>query len=102
MACYARGMQEAGEGIEKSKRLAAQDKVRMLIGGSQDIIVYFRDGTYIFDETVVLVPEGSGSADQQILYAAYPDEKPIFTSLIPVTGWSTFSENIMVRRFLPG
>lgn len=80
----------------------ARNQVRTLLDGSKDIVVYFRGGTYVFDKTVVLGPEDSGSTNQQIVYAAYPEETPIFTSLKPVTGWSTFSGNIMVAPLPAG
>lgn len=73
----------------------ARDRVRSLLGGSKDILVYFRGGTYIFEETVVLGPEDSGSLDQQIVYMAYPGETPIFNSLVQVSDWSIFDGNIM-------
>ncbi|HEC62618.1 MAG TPA: right-handed parallel beta-helix repeat-containing protein [bacterium] len=73
----------------------ARNKVRTLLGGEEDIVIYFREGTYVFEDTVVLGPEDSGSANQQIIYAAYPGETPIFSSLVQVTGWSTYNGNIM-------
>jgi len=57
--------------------------------------VYFRWGTYVFDKTVILGPQDSGTANQSVTSAAYPGEKPVFTSLIRVIGWSAYSENIM-------
>jgi hypothetical protein len=80
----------------------ARDKVRTLLGGSKDILVYFREGTYIFEETVVLGPEDSGSVNQQIVYMAYPGETPIFSSLIQVTDWSSFDRNIMQANLPDG
>ena len=73
----------------------ARNKVRNLIGGSGDITVYFRGGTYTFNSTVVIGSQDSGSTNQKITYAAYPGETPIFSSLVQVTGWSSYSGNIM-------
>jgi len=75
--------------------LGARNKVRTLLGGAENIVVYFREGTYTFDQTVILGPEDSGSADQQITYAAYPGETPIFSSLVQVTDWSDYDDNIL-------
>ena len=79
----------------------ARDNIRLLLDGNGDITVYFRGGTYTFDQTVVFGPTDSGTAEQTITYAAYPGETPIFSSLVQVTGWSTYSGNIM-QADVPG
>ena len=48
-------------------------------GGSGS--VYFRDGVYHFDKTVVLNKE---NCKGEILFKAFPSENPVFTSLEPV------------------
>ena len=65
---------------------AARDKVRTLRGTPGDILISFRGGRYLIDETVVLGPGDGGFAGQSVTYAAYPGETPVFTSLVPVTG----------------
>ncbi len=80
----------------------ARDKVRSLIDGSKDIVVYFREGTYAFEQTVVLGPEDSGTVGEQIYYAAYPGETPVFTSLKPITGFTHHDGNIMVADLPSG
>ncbi len=79
----------------------AKAKVRTVRDGSGDITVYFRGGSYVFDTTVVLGPQDSGTTNQTITYAAYPGETPVFSSLVRVTGWSTYQAGIMVAP-LPG
>jgi len=69
--------------------------VRAVLDGSGDIEIYFQPGTYVFGQTVVLGTADSGSPQQAITYRAAPDATPVFTSLVPVTGWSPFSGQIM-------
>lgn len=75
--------------------VGARENVRPYLDGSGDIIVYFRGGTYKFTSAVVFGPNDGGTPDQKITYAAYPGESPIFSSLVQVTGWSAYNENIM-------
>lgn len=79
----------------------ARDRVRTLLAATDDdIIVNFRGGTYAFTETVTLGAQDSGSVSQSVTYQRYQNETPIFSSLVPVTGWTTYSGNIM-RAPLP-
>ena len=73
----------------------AVQKVRTVVDGSGDIVVNFNTGTYLFSDTVVLGPADSGTANQSITYRATPGQSPVFSSLIQVTGWSPFDDNIM-------
>ncbi|MEM7480270.1 MAG: right-handed parallel beta-helix repeat-containing protein [Acidobacteriota bacterium] len=68
----------------------AVERVRGVLDGDGAIDVVFRDGTYLFTETVVLGPADSGSPGQRITYRADKGATPVFTSLVPVTGWSPF------------
>ncbi len=79
----------------------AVNKVRTAIDGNGDITVNFNSGNYTFDSTVVLGPLDSGSADQTITYQATPGHRPVFSSLVRVTGWTTYSGEIM-QADLPG
>lgn len=71
----------------------ARDNIRLL-NNSGDIKVYFRTGTYTLSETVVFGSEDSGSPGRLITYAAYPGEKPVFSSLVQLNNWSVYSGNI--------
>ncbi len=73
----------------------ARNKVRTMLDGAVDITVYFREGAYVFSQTAVLDTQDGGSPGQTVTYAAYPGEKPVFTSLKQVIGWSRFNGNIM-------
>lgn len=66
----------------------AREAVRELMkAGAGNILVLFRGGTYRLDETVVFGRDDSGRGDATITYAAYPDEKPVFSSGREITGW---------------
>ena len=72
---------------------AARLKVRQLKAANTDVAfeVQIRGGEYSLRETVVFGSEDSGSSDAPIVYMAYPGEKPVFTSGVPITGWKKLS-----------
>ena len=47
-----------------------------------------RGGVYRLKETVVFSLEDSAPDGGTITYAAYGDETPVFTSAVPIVGWS--------------
>jgi hypothetical protein len=67
----------------------ARDAVRGLKRSTQakDIVVLIRKGLYRLSETVVFGLEDSGEGDETITYAAYPGEKPVFSSGVEIGGW---------------
>ncbi|MFC1760850.1 right-handed parallel beta-helix repeat-containing protein [Planctomycetota bacterium] len=66
----------------------ARDAVRELKKTkSTDIVVLVRGGTYRLEEAVVFGLEDSGQGDSTITYAAYPGEKPVFSSGREITGF---------------
>jgi hypothetical protein len=67
----------------------ARDAVRALKrrGDKREILVLIRGGVYRLSETVVLSLEDSAPVGGSITYAAYPDEKPVFTSAVPIVDW---------------
>lgn len=67
----------------------ARDAIRKISSGekNRDIRVLLRGGEYFLDETVVFSLKDSASKGHTITYAAFPGEKPVFHSGIPVTGW---------------
>ena len=65
----------------------ARTAVRAL-KGDKDILVLLRGGYYRLDDTVVFGVEDSAPAGCTITYAAYPGERPILGSGVPVIGWT--------------
>lgn len=51
------------------------------------IEVLIRGGVYRMAEPLILEPEDSGSADAPVTYAAYPDEKPVLSGGVVISGW---------------
>ena len=71
----------------------ARDAVRKLIAEQQrDVTVLIRGGTYRLEETVVFTLDDSAADGHTVTYAAYPNEKPTFTSCRPITGWQRPAE----------
>ena len=55
----------------------------------RDYTVLLRGGTYRLQETLVFTLEDSAAAGHTITYAAYPKEKPVFSSGLAITDWRT-------------
>ena len=72
----------------------ARDGIRAMrtADGDRDYEVFFRDGRYYLDETVVFGLEDGTDGTHAITYAAYPGEKPVFSSGAPITGWQELEE----------
>src|SRR5262249_28941508 len=51
------------------------------------VTVLVRGGNYVLKDCLVFGPEDSGTAEQRIVYAAYPSEKPVVSGGREVTGW---------------
>ena len=66
----------------------ARDAVRALgEKRSGDVVVLVRGGTYPVTKTIVFGIKDSGTVDSPVIYAAYPDEKPVFSGGQQVKGW---------------
>lgn len=68
----------------------ARDAVSALLklNTSGNILVLIRGGEYRLDETLVFDLDDSGKEDSRITYAAYPGERPVFSSGLPISGWT--------------
>jgi hypothetical protein len=68
---------------------AARNMVRQIRAEepNRDITVFFRGGTYFFDETVVLDYRDTAPEGCKTVFAAYNGEEPVFSSGYNVTGW---------------
>lgn len=76
----------------------ARDAIRRLRQGPSGkvtvpVTVYLRGGTYFLPQPLVLAPEDSGTADAPIVYAAYPNEKPVISAGRPIRGWTKAAVN---------
>ena len=67
----------------------ARDAVRELkkTKADKEICVAIRGGYYPVTDTIVFGMEDSAAAGQQIVYSAYPGERPVFGAGVPVTDW---------------
>ena len=70
----------------------ARDAVRELKKKkSTDILVLIREGTYPLKKTIAFGLQDSGVGDSTVTYAAYPGEKPVFSSGREIKGWKKVS-----------
>src|SRR4051794_16994144 len=51
------------------------------------VVVYVHGGTYTLARPIRFGPEDSGSAECPIIYAAYHDERPVFSGGRAIEGW---------------
>jgi hypothetical protein len=65
---------------------------------NQEIHVYFRGGTYFFNQSVVVKGEEFGRGNNKVIFSSYQDEKPVFSSGKILTEWKKLSDN---PPFLP-
>ncbi|MGQ4434399.1 RICIN domain-containing protein [Streptomyces sp. SAS_260] len=59
-----------------------------------DINVFLRGGTYPVSATINFTSADSGTNGHQIVYAAFPGEKPVLDGGVQVSGWTQHSGNI--------
>jgi hypothetical protein len=87
---------DANAGTSADKPLAtlgrARDEIRRLkpAGGA---VVTIAGGTYRLSGPLVLEPQDSGSADAPIIYEAAPNQTPILSGGVAITGWKRDAAN---------
>ena len=64
-------------------------KIHSKEGGFSQMIVWIREGTYRLNKPLVFTADHSGP----VIFAAYPDEKPVISGGRPVEGWKTETLN---------
>ena len=71
--------------------LKTLEKAKALLRDSdaQSATVWFREGTYIIDETVEFTAEDKSG----VLYRSYPDEQVVFSGSRAITGWTETTIN---------
>ncbi|MER6418223.1 RICIN domain-containing protein [Streptomyces sp. NPDC001137] len=73
----------------------ARDVVRTVNNDmTGDINVFLRGGTYPVSSTIDFTSADAGTNGHQIVYAAYPGEKPVLDGGVEVSGWTQHSGNI--------
>ncbi len=71
----------------------AQKAVRAINGTmTGDISVILREGTYQLPATVNFTEEDGGKDGHYVRYKAYPNETPLITGGIPMSGWTIHDE----------
>ncbi len=72
----------------------ARSEVRKLKENNSDenITVSVRGGEYHIQNTIVFTTDDSGNEGQNIIYAAYPGETPVFSSTVPIKKWDKLNE----------
>ena len=77
----------------KSKPFASLERARNAVREQKqreperDYTVWLRGGVYRLKDAVVFSIQDSACAGHTITYAAYPNEKPVFSSGLVITGW---------------
>jgi len=74
----------------------ARDVVRKLVAADlqEDVTMYMRGGTYRLPHTLVLGLPDSGTDKHSITYRAYPGERPILSSGVPIVGWEPCGDDL--------
>lgn len=68
----------------------AQQAVRSQASGmSDDLVVYLRGGTYRLGGTLNFDDRDSGQNGHNVVYRAWPGEKPVLTTASKISGWSS-------------
>ena len=58
------------------------------VGMSGPVLVYLRDGVHTLTSTLTFGAQDSGMNGFQVVYAAYPGEKPVISGGQAITGWT--------------
>lgn len=68
----------------------ARDTVRTRISSSMtgDVTVFLRGGVYQQTSTLALTSSDSGKSGYNVLWKAYPGERPMVSGGVPVSGWT--------------
>ncbi len=80
------------QSLERAKAAVSQ----LISDGMEnhEVLVYFREGTYYFEKSVVFNGEEFGAGNNRIIFSAYQDEKPVFSGGKIITGWQKLEENL--------
>lgn len=74
----------------------ARDVVRTINGHmTRDITVFVREGEYQLPATLTFDHKDSGTNGFNVIYKAYPGEKPLITGGQTITGWTVAGKDIL-------
>jgi len=76
--------------LEKAKEAVRDFKK----DNKKDILVYIKEGFYQLNKTIVFDLKDAAEDNYKITYAAYPGEKPVFSSGKEITGWEKVTTKI--------
>lgn len=89
---------DSNPGTEASPFLTiakARDVIRTINSSmTGDIVVKIREGIYTLSETLAFDDRDSGTNGYNVIYMAYPGEKPVISGGTKITGWSVYSGSI--------
>jgi len=75
----------------------AQKAVRALRQNeTKPVTVLIRGGTYFLSRPIVFQPEDSGTAEAPIIYAAYGNERPVFSGGKKIIGWKKHKDGLWI------
>jgi len=69
--------------LDRARRAVRELKTK----GKKPVTVLIRGGTYALDGPIVFDPADSGAPRAPVVYAAYPEEKPVFSGGARIVGW---------------
>ena len=77
--------------------LARAQQIALQSPKSQAITVFLREGKYNLDQPLVFTSADSGTPSTPVIYQAYPGDKPVISSGIPLPPlhWSPYTNGIM-------
>ncbi len=98
------GGSDAGSGTQKypfqSFERAREEIAGLLESGmsGREIIVFFRGGSYFFEEGVVIKGTHVSTGNNHVVFSAYEDEVPVFSAGKILSGWELLKE---MPEYLP-
>ncbi len=76
--------------LARARDLVREQKSR----GQEPMRVVLRGGIYRLQKPIVFGPEDSGSQQYPVTYEAYPNEQPIISGSVPITGWKRGEDGV--------
>jgi len=79
----------------------SRDAIRELKGQqggilNQPVTVFIRGGTYYLEQPLLLEPEDSGTTECPVIFAAFPNEIPIFSGGQRIENWQKLNDRLWI------